>query len=61
MPRPIEEAKNLRTQSPEALIREVLEKEFNKSLPKRKVTIGYYKHEFDLFSRKTIYTQVKFH
>lgn len=35
---------------PEQRVREALEKEFGKKLPKKTVRIGYYTHEFDLFS-----------
>jgi len=36
--------------SPEQYVREELEKEYGKRLPKRRIKIGYYTHEFDLFS-----------
>jgi len=44
----------------EQRVREALEKEFGTKLPKKRVTIGYYTHEFDLFSNDgTIIGEVK--
>jgi hypothetical protein len=45
-----EEFLKLPDKSPEQHVREALEKEFSKRLPKRRVKIGHYTHEFDLFS-----------
>lgn len=50
MPIPIEEAKKFPKESPEQRVRSALEKELGKKLPKKRVAIGYYTHEFDLFS-----------
>lgn len=50
MPISIEEFKKLPKESPEQRVRNVLEKEFGKKLPKKPVKIGYYIHTFDLFS-----------
>lgn len=47
---PIEELRKLPSETPEQRVRATLEKEFGKKLPKRRVKIGYYTHEFDLFS-----------
>ena len=46
----VEEFLKLPDKPDEQRVREVLEKEFGKKLPKKRVTIGYYTHEFDLFS-----------
>lgn len=44
----------------EQRVREALEEEFGKKLPKKRVSIGYYSHEFDLFSHDgTIAGEVK--
>jgi len=44
----------------EQRVREALEEEFGKELPKKRVAIGYYTHEFDLFSEDgTIVGEVK--
>lgn len=40
----------LSDKSPEQSVRDLLEKEFSKKLPKKRVLIGNYVHEFDLFS-----------
>ncbi|MEM2111211.1 MAG: hypothetical protein QXX08_04960 [Candidatus Bathyarchaeia archaeon] len=56
----IEEFLRLPDKSDEQRVREVLEKEFGKKLPKKRVTIGYYTHEFDLFAEDgTIVGEVK--
>lgn len=55
-----EEFLKLPDKSNEQRVREALEKEFGKKLPKKRVTIGYYTHEFDLFSKDgTIVGEVK--
>ena len=45
-----EEFLKLPDKSDEQRVREALEEEFGKKLPKKRVSIGYYTHEFDLFS-----------
>jgi len=56
----IEEFLRLPDKPDEQRVREALEKEFDKKLPKKRVTIGYYTHEFDLFSEDgTIVGEVK--
>ena len=60
MPISIEEARKLPKELPEQRVRKVLEREFGKKLPKRRMKIGCYKHEFDLFSEDgTIVGEVK--
>jgi len=55
-----EEFFKLPDKSDEQRVREALEEEFGKKLPKKRVTIGYYTHEFDLFSEDgTIVGEVK--
>lgn len=50
----------LPAKSDEQRVREALEEEFGKKLPKKRVMIGYYTHEFDLFSEDgTIVGEVK--
>jgi len=57
---PIEEARKLPKEPPEQRVRKVLEREFDKKMPKKRVKIGYYTHEFDLFSGdRTIVGEVK--
>jgi hypothetical protein len=57
---PIEEFRRLPDKSDEQRVRDALEKEFGKKLAKRKMKIGYYTHEFDLFSEdETIAGEVK--
>jgi len=46
----VEEFLKLPDKPDEQRVRETLEKEFNRRLPKKRVTIGYYTHEFDLYS-----------
>lgn len=56
----IEQFLRLPDKPDEQCVREALEKEFGKKLPKKRVTIGYYTHEFDLFSEDgTIVGEVK--
>ena len=56
----VEEFLELPDKSDEQRVREALEKEFGKKLPKKKVKIGYYTHELDLFSEDgTIVAEVK--
>lgn len=60
MPLPLEEARKLPDKPDEQRVREALEEEFGKKLPKKRVMIGYYTHEFDLFSEDgTIVGEVK--
>ena len=56
----VEELLKLPDKSDEQRVREALEEEFGKKLPKKRVRIGYYTHEFDLFSEDgTIAGEVK--
>jgi len=56
----IEEFLKLPDKPDEQRVREALEKEFGKKLPKKRVVIGNYTHEFDLFSEDgTIVGEVK--
>jgi len=56
----VEEFLKLPDKTPEQRVREALEKEFGKKLPKKAVRIGYFTHEFDLFSEDgTIVGEVK--
>jgi len=50
MPISIEEFRKLPKEPPEQRVRNILEKEFGKRLPKKTIQIGYYTHQFDLFS-----------
>jgi hypothetical protein len=57
---PVEEFRRLPDKSDEQRVRDALEKEFGKKLAKRKMKIGYFTHEFDLFSEdETIAGEVK--
>jgi len=56
----LEKFRKLPDKTDEQRVREALEEEFGKKLPKKRVTIGYYTHEFDLFSEDgTIVGEVK--
>lgn len=56
----VEEFLKLPDKSDEQRVREVIEKELGKKLPKKRVMIGYFTHEFDLFSEDgTIVGEVK--
>jgi len=56
----IEEFLRLPDKPDEQRVREALEKEYGKRLPKKRVEIGYYRHEFDLFSEDgTIVGEIK--
>jgi hypothetical protein len=46
----VEKFLKLPDKTDEQRVREALEEEFGKKLPKKRVSIGYYSHEFDLFS-----------
>ena len=60
MPISLKDFEKLPKESPEQRVRNALEKELGKKLPKKRVLIGYYKHEFDLFSEDgTIVGEVK--
>ena len=61
LPRKItEEFLKLPDKTDEERVREALEEEFGKRLPKKRVSIGNYTHEFDLFSEDgTIVGEVK--
>ena len=60
MPITIDEAKKLPTKTPEQRVREILEKEFGKSLQKKRIKIGNRVHPFDLGSEDgTILGEVK--
>lgn len=60
MPISLKEFKKLPKETPEQRVRNALEKELGKKLPKKRVLIGYYTHEFDLFSEDgTIVGEVK--
>jgi len=51
MPISIEKFKKLPfSELPEQLVRNILEREFGKKLPKKRIKIGYYMHQFDLSS-----------
>jgi len=55
-----EEFLKLPDKSDEQRVREALEEEFGRKLPKRRVSIGNYTHEFDLFSEDgTVVGEVK--
>lgn len=55
-----EEFLKLPDKADEQRVREYLEKEFDKKLPKKRMVIGHYTHEFDLFSQDgTIVGEVK--
>jgi len=56
----IQEFRKLPSKSDEQRVREALEEEFGKKLPKKRLKVGYYMHEFDLFSEDgTIVGEVK--
>jgi len=56
----IEEFLRLSDKPDEQRVREALEKEYGKRLAKKRVKIGYYTHEFDLFSEDgTIVGEIK--
>lgn len=46
----IEEAKKYPKKTDEQRVREILEREFGKALPKKRISLGNLKHEFDLCS-----------
>ncbi len=50
MPISIEETKKYPKKTDEQRVREILEREFGKTLPKKRISLGNLKHEFDLCS-----------
>ena len=60
MPISTDEAKKYPSKTDEQRVRKILEQEFGKPLPKKKIIIGNLKHEFDLCSEdETILGEVK--
>ena len=56
----VEKFLKLPDKTDEQRVREALEEEFGKKLPKKRAKIGHYTHEFDLFSKDgTVVGEVK--